>query len=33
MIVLSNVERTIVGLEGYGLSVVETRPIKVRREN
>ncbi|WP_341898532.1 3,4-dihydroxy-2-butanone-4-phosphate synthase [Ferrovibrio terrae] len=33
MIVLSNVERTIVGLEGYGLSVVETRPIKVRRES
>ena len=33
MVVLSNVERTIVGLEGYGLSVVETRPIKVRREN
>jgi 3,4-dihydroxy 2-butanone 4-phosphate synthase/GTP cyclohydrolase II len=32
MIVLSNVQRTIVGLEGYGLTVVETRPIEVRRE-
>lgn len=32
MIVLSNVQRTIVGLEGYGLSVVETRPIAIRRE-
>jgi 3,4-dihydroxy 2-butanone 4-phosphate synthase/GTP cyclohydrolase II len=27
MIVLSNVRRTIVGLDGYGLRVVETRPI------
>jgi 3,4-dihydroxy 2-butanone 4-phosphate synthase/GTP cyclohydrolase II len=27
MIVLSNHPRTIVGLEGYGLNVVETRPI------
>ena len=27
MILLSNTGRTIVGLEGYGLSVVETRPI------
>lgn len=32
MIVLSNVQRTIVGLEGYGLTVVETRPIEVQRE-
>lgn len=32
MIVLSNVERTIIGLEGYGLTVVETRPIPVGRE-
>jgi 3,4-dihydroxy 2-butanone 4-phosphate synthase/GTP cyclohydrolase II len=29
MILLSNSGRTIVGLEGYGLSVVETRPILV----
>jgi 3,4-dihydroxy 2-butanone 4-phosphate synthase/GTP cyclohydrolase II len=28
MIVLSNVQRTIVGLDGYGLSVAETRPIR-----
>ncbi|MBL4666649.1 MAG: 3,4-dihydroxy-2-butanone-4-phosphate synthase [Sneathiella sp.] len=28
MILLSNTERNIVGLEGYGLSVSETRPIK-----
>jgi 3,4-dihydroxy 2-butanone 4-phosphate synthase/GTP cyclohydrolase II len=27
MILLSNTERTIVALEGYGLSVVERRPI------
>jgi 3,4-dihydroxy 2-butanone 4-phosphate synthase/GTP cyclohydrolase II len=27
MIVLSNVKRNIVGLEGYGLKVTETRPI------
>jgi 3,4-dihydroxy 2-butanone 4-phosphate synthase/GTP cyclohydrolase II len=27
MVVLSNVKRTIVGLEGYGLRVIETRPI------
>ena len=27
MILLSNTRRTIVGLEGYGLSVVERRPI------
>jgi len=26
---LSNTQRTIVGLEGYGLSVVEQRPIPV----
>ena len=29
MILLSNSGRTIVGLEGYGLTVVETRPIVV----
>jgi 3,4-dihydroxy 2-butanone 4-phosphate synthase/GTP cyclohydrolase II len=29
MILLSNSGRTIVGLDGYGLSVVETRPILV----
>lgn len=33
MILLSNVQRTIVGLDGYGLTVVETRPIEIRREN
>ena len=27
MILLSNTQRTIVGLEGYGLSVIERRPI------
>ena len=27
MIVLSNTRRTIVGLDGYGLRVVEQRPI------
>lgn len=32
MILLSNVQRTIVGLDGYGLTVVETRPIEARRE-
>lgn len=29
MVLLSNTKRTIIGLEGYGLSVVEQRPIKV----
>lgn len=29
MILLSNVKKTIIGLEGYGLSVVEQRPITV----
>jgi 3,4-dihydroxy 2-butanone 4-phosphate synthase/GTP cyclohydrolase II len=29
MILLSNSQRTIVGLEGYGLSVVEQRPLKL----
>jgi len=32
MILLTNTERTIVGLEGYGLNVVERRPIPVREE-
>ncbi len=27
MVLLSNTRRTIVGLDGYGLSVVERRPI------
>jgi len=30
MVLLSNTERNIVGLDGYGLSVSETRPIKPR---
>ena len=29
MVLLSNTKRTIIGLEGYGLSVVEQRPILV----
>ncbi len=32
MILLSNTERTIVGLEGYGLNVVERRPIPPREK-
>ena len=28
MILLSNTPKTIIGLEGYGLSVVEQRPIE-----
>jgi len=32
MILLTNTERTIVGLEGYGLNVVERRGIPVREE-
>ena len=32
MILLSNTKRTIIGLEGYGLSVVEQRPIPATRE-
>jgi 3,4-dihydroxy 2-butanone 4-phosphate synthase/GTP cyclohydrolase II len=31
MIVLSNTERTLVGLEGYGLSIVERKPIKINK--
>jgi len=33
MVLLSNTERNIVGLEGYGLSVIETRPILVKKED
>ncbi len=33
MIVLSNTAKTIIGLEGYGLRVVETRPITVAAED
>jgi 3,4-dihydroxy 2-butanone 4-phosphate synthase/GTP cyclohydrolase II len=29
MILLSNTQRTIIGLEGYGLSVVGQRPIRL----
>ena len=32
MILLSNTERNIVGLEGYGLNVVERRPIPPREK-
>ena len=32
MILLSNTKRTIIGLEGYGLSVVEQRPIVVGKQ-
>ena len=32
MIVLSNTQRTIIGLEGYGLTVVETRSVPVESE-
>ena len=28
MVLLSNTQRTIVGLEGYGLNIVEQRPIQ-----
>ena len=33
MILLSNTQRTIVGLEGYGLTVVEQRPIELAEED
>ena len=33
MILLSNTERTLVGLEGYGLSIVERRPIKIDKNS
>ena len=33
MIVLSNTERTLVGLEGYGLTIVERRPIKIDKNS
>ncbi len=32
MILLSNTKRTIIGLEGYGLSVVERRPIRAPKD-
>jgi 3,4-dihydroxy 2-butanone 4-phosphate synthase/GTP cyclohydrolase II len=31
MIVLSNTERTLVGLEGYGLTIVDRKPIKISK--
>ena len=33
MILLSNTKRTIIGLEGYDLQIVEQRPIKMSREH
>jgi 3,4-dihydroxy 2-butanone 4-phosphate synthase/GTP cyclohydrolase II len=27
MVLLSNTQRTIIGIEGYGLTIVDTRPI------
>jgi len=33
MIVLSNTERTLIALEGFGLSIVEHRPINICKEN
>jgi 3,4-dihydroxy 2-butanone 4-phosphate synthase/GTP cyclohydrolase II len=33
MIVLSNTERTLVGLEGYGLTIVERKPIKINKNS
>jgi 3,4-dihydroxy 2-butanone 4-phosphate synthase/GTP cyclohydrolase II len=32
MNILSNTERTLVGLEGYGLSIAERRPIKITKD-
>ena len=32
MVLLSNTQRTIVGLEGYGLAVVEQRSIPINRQ-
>jgi 3,4-dihydroxy 2-butanone 4-phosphate synthase/GTP cyclohydrolase II len=32
MVLLSNTKKTIIGLEGYGLSVVEQRPIPACEE-
>ena len=32
MVLLSNAKRTIVGLEGYGLSVVDRKPLPVPEE-
>ncbi len=31
MVLLSNTQRTVVGLEGYGLNIVEQRPIRMAR--
>jgi 3,4-dihydroxy 2-butanone 4-phosphate synthase/GTP cyclohydrolase II len=28
MVLLSNTQRTIIGIEGYGLTIVDTRPIE-----
>ena len=32
MIVLTNTEQTLVGLEAYGLSITERRPIKIGKD-
>ena len=33
MIVLSNTERTLIGLKGYGLKIIERRPIKIKNSS
>ncbi|MEE2999205.1 MAG: 3,4-dihydroxy-2-butanone-4-phosphate synthase, partial [Pseudomonadota bacterium] len=33
MIVLSNTERTLIGLKGYGLKIIERRPIKIKKSS
>ena len=33
MVLLTNTERTIVGLDGYGLTVVDRRPIAIDKKD
>ena len=33
MVVLSNTEQTLIGLEGYGLSIIERRAIKIKKNS
>jgi 3,4-dihydroxy 2-butanone 4-phosphate synthase/GTP cyclohydrolase II len=33
MVVLSNTEQTLIGLQGYGLKIVERRPIKISKDS
>jgi GTP cyclohydrolase II len=33
MVVLSNTEQTLIGLQGYGLKIIDRRPIKISKNS